>query len=197
MRRIILAIFVVGFLASSDRAIPPQGCAVEMVSSHRLSLPVPGSAGITDLALVVDERGTLYVSFSSWQPDGEGRRARTFPQLASYDSNGMLIRVFERPSAMPEEAQWARINSLAYAGNRIYATTQWHEGRWRSALLIFETSGDLRRTVMLDGLGNPRLLRLGSSIGVIGTVWTEKGEGVSVLRTFSADGEKVSERVLS
>jgi len=166
-----------------------------MVSSHRLSLPVPGSAGIKDLAVVVDERGTMYVSFSSWQPEGDGQRVRAF--LASYDPHGTLIRVFERPSAVPEEAQWTRITSSMYSEGRVYATAQWHKGRWQSALLIFETSGDLRRTVMLDGLGNPRLLRLGSNIGVIGTVWTEKGEGVSVLRTFSADGERMSERVLS
>lgn len=197
MRRIILVSFVVGLSASTVLAVPPQGCEVEMLSSYRLSLPVPGSAGIKDLALVVDEQGTMYVSFSSWQTGGDGQRARTFPQLASYDPNGKLLRIFERPPVPPDGAQWARITSLAYAGGRVYASAQWHEGRWQSALLIFETSGDFRRLVSLEGLGNPRLVQLGSNIGVTGRMWTEKGEEVSVLWTFSAGGERESERVLS
>ncbi len=193
MRRIFLAIFVGGLLGSMSLAAPPQGCRVELVSVHRLSLPVPGSAGLKDLALAVDERGILYVSFASWPTEGAGPRATILPYVVSYDPSGKLLRVFERPSVIPETARWGRITSLAYASGRIYVAAQWQEGDWRSALLIFETSGDLRRTVMLEGLGNPRIVPLGSKIGVLGTVWTEKGQEVGVLQTFSADGERVSE----
>ncbi len=195
MRRISLLIFVGGLLGSMTLAAPPQGCGVELVSLHRLSLPVSGSAGLKDLALAVDERGILYVSFASWPAEGAGPRAATLPYVASYDPSGKLLRVFERPSVIPETARWTRITSLVYASGRVYAAAQWQEGSWRSALFIFETSGDLRRTVMIEGLGNPRIVPLGSKIGVLGTVWTEKGQEVSVLHTFSADGEKASEHM--
>lgn len=193
MRRIFLAIFVGGLLGPMSLAAPPQGCGVELVSLHRLSLPVSGSAGLKDLALAVDESGILYVSFASWPTEGTGPRATALPYVVSYDPSGKLFRVFEQPSVIPETARWARITSLAYASGRVYVAAQWQEGSWRSALLIFETSGDLRRMVMLEGLGNPRIVPLGSKIGVLGTVWTEKGQEVGVLQTFSADGERVSE----
>ncbi|GBC82070.1 hypothetical protein HRbin10_01190 [bacterium HR10] len=195
MRRIVLVIFVSGLLGSVSLAAPPQGCSVELISLHRLSLPVPGSAGLKDLALAVDERGILYVSFASWPTEGAGPRAMALPYIVSYDPSGKLLRVFERPSIIPETARWARITSLAYTSGRVYAAAQWQEGSWRSALLIFGTSGDLQRTVVLEGLRNPWIVPLGSQIGVLGTVWTEKGQDVGVLQTFSADGERVSEHM--
>ena len=108
-----------------------------------------------------------------------------------------MLRVFERPAVITKEAQWARLTSLVYARGRIYATAQWHAEQWQGALFLFETSGELRRTVRLDGLENPHLLVVGSNLGIIGTVRDGRGETASLLRIFSLDGEKLSERVLS
>jgi hypothetical protein len=197
MRRAFLTIVVCGVLESLGLAAPPpQGCRAELISLQRLALPAPGAVGLTDLALAVDERGALYVSFASWPITGTGSRP-TVPQLVSFDPNGKLLRIFERPSVIPETGRWARFTSLAYASGRVYAAAQWNEGSWRSALFIFETSGDLRRTVTLDGLGDPRIVRLGSNIGVIGTVEMERGKEMRILRTFSPDGEQMSERIPS
>jgi len=190
-------IMITGSLTAGFAA-PPQGCGMELVSSSRLALPVPGSAGVKDGALAVDERGTLYVGFASWPVASAERRRTSLPQLASYDPSGKLLRVFERPATIPEAAEWARFTSLAYASGRIYAAAQWYEkGKWRSALFVFEPSGTLRRTVMLEGFGEPRIVLLGSNVGVVGTVGTERDKEIHVLRTFSADGEQLPERLPS
>ncbi len=197
MRKVPLVVLALGLVLMIAPPGVGQGCGVELVSMHRLSLPVAVGAGVKDLHLAVDERGTMYVGFSSWQREGGGRVISSPPQIVSYDANGHVLRVFERPAVITNGARWVRLTSLVYARGRIYATAQWHAEQWRGALFLFETSGELRRTVMLDELENPRLLVMGSHLGVIGTVRKGRGEAASLLRTFSLDGEKLSERVLS
>ncbi len=197
MRKVSLVILALGIVMMTALPATGQGCGVELVSVRRLSLPVSVEAGVKDLHLAVDERGTMYVGFSSWQRESGGRVVSSPPQIVSYDANGHVLRIFEKPAVITKEAQWAQLTSLVYARGRIYATAQWHAEQWQGALFLFETSGELRRTVMLNGLGNPRLLVMGSNLGVIGTVRDGRGETASLLRTFSLDGEKLSERVLS
>jgi hypothetical protein len=196
MRKISLVVFTLGFILTAALPGAGQGCRVELVSMHRLSLPVSIGAGVEPLHLAVDERGTMYVGFSSWQRESGGRVVSSPPQIVSYDANGQMVRVFEKPAVIADGAQWVQLTSLVYAQGRIYATAQWYAGRWQGALLLFGTSGELQRTVMLDAVKNPRLLVIGSNLGIIGTVRDGQGETVSLLRTFSLDGEKLAERVL-
>jgi len=216
MRKVPLAILAFGLVMTAALPGAGQGCRVELVSMHRLSLPVSIEAGVGPLHLAVDERGTMYVGFSSWQRESGGRVVSSPPQIVSYDANGQMVRVFEKPAVIADGAQWVQLMSLVYAQGRIYATAQWYAGRWQGALLLFGTSGELQRTVMLDALENPRLLVIGSnlgmmapSLGIIGTVrnwwgwWGKKTETkdkkakeIGLLYIFSLDGEKLAERVL-
>jgi hypothetical protein len=197
MRKISLVVFALGFVLTAALPGAGQGCRVELVSMHRLSLPLSIEAGVGPLHLAVDERGTMYVGFSSWQRESGGRVVSSPPQIVSYDANGQMVRVFEKPVVIADRAQWVQLTSLVYAQGRIYATVQWHAEQWQGALFLFGTSGELQRTVMLDALENPRLLVIGSNLGVIGAVRDGRGETMSLLRTFSFDGEKLAERVLS
>jgi len=199
MRKVPLAILAFGLVMTAALPGAGQGCRVELVSMHRLSLPVSIEAGVGPLHLAVDERGTMYVGFSSWQRESGGRVVSSPPQIVSYDANGQMVRVFEKPAVIADGAQWVQLMSLVYAQGRIYATAQWYAGRWQGALLLFGTSGELQRTVMLDALENPRLLVIGSNLGIIGTVrnwWGRKTKEIGLLYIFSLDGEKLAERVL-
>jgi hypothetical protein len=200
MRKISLVVFALGFVLTAALPGAGQGCRVELVSMHRLSLPVSIEAGVGPLHLAVDERGTMYVGFSSWQRESGGRVVSSPPQIVSYDANGQMVRVFEKPVVIADRAQWVQLTSLVYAQGRIYATVQWHAEQWQGALFLFGTSGELQRTVMLDALENPRLLVIGSNLGVIGTVrnrWGRETKEIGLLYIFSLDGQKLAERVLS
>lgn len=192
-RQILLASALLGLLWPRGLTASSEGCRVEQISTHRLVLPVPGSATVGPVHLAVDERGTIYVAFSSLERRGHERFARL--HLVSYDANGRLLHAFERPALLPEEAKWAQITSLAYAGGRVYASAQWWDERWRGALFLFSTSGDLQRSVSLEGLANPRVLAHSSEIHVFGTL-AESGDQ-PVIWTFSAEGERLSTRSFS
>jgi len=83
MRKISLVVFALGFILTAALPGAGQGCRVELVSMHRLSLPVSIGAGVGPLHLAVDERGTMYVGFSSWQRESGGRVVSSPPQIVT------------------------------------------------------------------------------------------------------------------